>query len=209
MVFDKAWKAAKHPQNAKSGFRNSGLVPLNQANLSYTKILTSSSEARLQMQRREDFQRQFESVGVFRAISAFESSLQESELTLFRNRLTEGYDVQGDKSTIGRLWRAYKAMQNCTSTRVSEEGDADLADIQETVENLSARTDLWPDSFVQFEINQASGDRQEDDHQDAIDVEKSYSEAVHDYFLNQRPYTVSASTPNLETSTGNENHILF
>ena len=126
------------------------------------------------MQRREDVQRQFESVGVFRAISAFETSLQESELTLFRNRLTEGYDAQGDKSTIGRLWRAYKAMQNCMSTRVSEEGNAELADNQETVENISARTDLWPDSFVQFEINQASGDRQEDDHQDAIDVEKSH-----------------------------------
>ena len=199
--FQHAGVSKELPQRAKSGFRMSGPVPSNSANLEYTKLQISESEDSIQRQRREYVQRRFENVGLLRAMNAFESTLQESEITLFKKRLSEGHDVKGDKSTTGRLWAAYKALHSCVSTDERIEGNAELVNIQEMEENHSARTKVWPDGFVQFETDRAS----EEEHERAISVEKSYYEGYFYCFLNH--YTVFASKRNLKASTGNKNNI--
>jgi hypothetical protein len=100
-VFHQAWvRAEESPQNVKSGFRKTGLVPFNPDAVGYDRLV-SNKPAHAQLEK-NDTPSIKEKIGIMRAFQIIETNLTEELRDLFNKRLEEGYDLQ-DETALGVL----------------------------------------------------------------------------------------------------------
>lgn len=107
-VFDVAWKkAVDTPNNIRSGFRKTGLLPFQPEAVSYDKLMQHSTNVR----EKKKSVNVSEKVGMMRMFQVIEESLTKELRDLFNERKSSGYDAS-DETHLGVLWTIYNSGLN-------------------------------------------------------------------------------------------------
>lgn len=136
-VFDVVWKeACRRPENVKSGFRATGLIPFNVENVNFSKLLDYSAAAKFRL--REPKPEELlagERIGLLRSLAMVKKELDPATAELFKRRYEEGFDLDGEDDENGKLWRIYRNINKCLSFKGNETVPNTIDDAQSPTEN--------------------------------------------------------------------------
>ena len=118
-VFDRAWKrAVETPQNIRSGFRKTGLVPFQPDAVAYDRLLQREPKQLTSAYTSN----QSEKIGMMRMMHMFEDCLTRETKEMFERRINGGYDIV-DNTSLGCLWKFYEKAHRLLYSEASNEND--------------------------------------------------------------------------------------
>ena len=149
-VFDAVWKeACRKPDNVKSGFRATGLVPFNVENVDFSKLLDYSAIAKFKLREpRPDELLAGERVGLLRALDIVESELDDGTLNLFKERYNEDFDVNDEDGENGKLWRIFRNIKKCLSSNANSDDRVALPEVSHQSAGNATVTNVNDNSYV-------------------------------------------------------------
>ena len=118
-VFDEAWEACKtNKANIVSGFKKSGLIPLDPDALDYSRLIDEAKAAKVFKQSGNELSAE-QKLGIMRSLKCFNEHLPEATIKNFETRFQEGYDCNDD-SAEGKLYKIFRSIKRLFQPNASE-----------------------------------------------------------------------------------------
>ena len=156
-MFDQAWKlATANPDNVKSGFKSTGIVPLNPNSVNYNKTLDKAAAQKWEKLQtvKSTASNAAEQVGLKRAFQTVENVLSDTMKKEFERRFDESYNIE-DKTYKGACWKIYKSLRNLANE--TGEPETALFGAENNVQERPEAESLSEDAHEQIVINLYEG----------------------------------------------------